>query len=282
MELQRIYIDTHVHIYGIYETRKMLETVYNHFMSYIHSEESSHGCIFCLVLTEAQSEDYFSRLLDETWYEEYAPQWYPRRTAEDSSLWICQDDHIKILVIAGRQIVTRENLEVLALGSAVRYEDGRAIYDVIKQLRDEGVIVVLPWGFGKWWFGRGRTIRQVIETSGPGDIYLGDSRLRPATCCNTDIFQLARSRGIGILQGSDPLPLAGQESVIAGYGMVLHGDFDHDNPISSLKYLLADVDSHATTFGGHASIMEVAGLQVRMFLHNQAKKLLKKVGMKRT
>lgn len=53
--------------------------------------------------------------------------------------------------MAGRQIVTAEKLEVLALGTDLDIDDGRPIREVLSLVTENGGLPVIPWGAGKWW-----------------------------------------------------------------------------------------------------------------------------------
>ncbi len=268
----RIHIDTHVHLYGVYPTHRLVELIYNRFTAHVHGGVSRDDDVFCLMLAESGAMDYFSMLRDESWYREYAPQWYPRGTEEEESLWICQDDRVPLLVVAGRQVVTQEKLEVLALGTTRRFGNGKGVHELIDDIRGCGALVVLPWGFGKWWFGRGRLVREIILSSDRGGIALGDSRLRPCVCGDHGIFGPARSRGTIILQGSDPLPLTGDETAIAGYGVVLESKLDVEHPAGHLKRLLMDPSVVRGTFGSRLGFAGSGIHQSRMLFRSIRKK----------
>ena len=63
-------------------------------------------------------------------------------------------------IVAGRQIVTAENLEILALGFDAGLDDGLPIDEVILAVQAAGALCVLPWGFGKWTGKRGQNRSQ--------------------------------------------------------------------------------------------------------------------------
>ena len=75
---------------------------------------------------------------------------------------------LPVLVIAGRQIVSAERIEVLALGTRTQIPDGQPLAATIDAVRADGALAVLPWGFGKWWGARGRMVDAYLETATGG------------------------------------------------------------------------------------------------------------------
>ncbi|MDR4503213.1 MAG: hypothetical protein MRK01_00290 [Candidatus Scalindua sp.] len=59
-------------------------------------------------------------------------------TQEGGSLLLTKNNRLCCYILAGRQIVTREKLEVLSIASDQNIEDGLPIEEVIKKLIDKG------------------------------------------------------------------------------------------------------------------------------------------------
>ena len=78
----------------------------------------------------------------------------------------------KLLVIAGRQVVTAEHLEVLALLCHETIEDGQTLADTMAHISSTGAIALLPWGVGKWSGVRGQL---VAEAASRHRVLLGDN-----------------------------------------------------------------------------------------------------------
>ena len=85
----------------------------------------------------------------------------------------------QVCLVAGRQIVTRERLEILALAMRVKIPDGLPARDVIQRVVAAEGIPVLAWSPGKWLFARGRLVRDLIENDQAKVLRLGDTTLRP-------------------------------------------------------------------------------------------------------
>lgn len=191
--------------------------------------------------------------------------WTFERTGEPGSLVARHRSRTGLLLIAGRQIVTRERLEILSLASAARIEDGLPVDETIGAAGEAGAITVLPWGFGKWWGGRGKIVRQILESVRPGELFLGDNGNRPRPGVRPRLFREAERRGIRILSGSDPLSLPNQVARVARYGTLLSASLDMQRPAAGIEALLRSRGTTTTTFGrrdGAASFLR-AQLRIR-------------------
>jgi len=164
-----------------------------------------------------------------------------RRTAEPHSLIVDRvgEPGAKVYLVAGRQKVSVERIEVLALGLApgdpLRSEPDGAISAerLVRRTLDAGAIAVLPWGFGKWIGPRGRTVAELAHGSGfcgHPRFFLGDIAHR----CWPWPMPRAFRAGSRVLPGTDPLPLPGLEAGIARYGFCVEGGWDPERPVASL------------------------------------------------
>jgi hypothetical protein len=186
----------------------------------------------CLLLTESAGACFFRMSQDGVGEGE----WSFVATAEPESLMARRgDDHL--ILIAGRQVVTREGLEVLALATAEDFPDGLPLDETLDRVRAAGALPVLPWGFGKWWFARGaRAARELAAQR--GELYLGDNAGRPALAApfvpEPRLFRAAAELGVPVLPGSDPLPLPDHATRAGSYGFLLSGTLDEDRPARSL------------------------------------------------
>lgn len=145
----------------------------------------------------------------------------------------------QVCLVAGRQIVTRERLEILGLAMRAKIPDGLPARDVIQKVVEAGGIPVLAWSPGKWLFARGRLVRDLIESDQAKVLRLGDTTLRPMLWPEPRLMQLARARGLAVIPGSDPLPLAGEERFAGAYGFICRSAFDPSQPAASIGHMLA-------------------------------------------
>jgi hypothetical protein len=120
-----------------------------------------------------------------------------------------------VIVVAGRQIVSSEGLEVLALGTDKAIPDGTPLAATVETIRALRAIPVIPWGVGKWLGRRGQVVKSYIGSSSGDAVFLGDILGRPPFWPRSSIFRVGAARGIGVLPGTDPLPLE-SETLRAG------------------------------------------------------------------
>ena len=158
-----------------------------------------------------------------------------RATAGKAALLVRRGSEPAFYLLAGRQIVTSERIELLGLIMAGEVPDGVHARATLERIRAAGGIPVLAWAPGKWWFRRGRTVRALLNTSKAADFMLGDTTLRPTLWLTPGLMRRARRMGHRIVAGSDPLPFAGEERVIGTYGFSVPFVFDESRPADSLR-----------------------------------------------
>ena len=179
-----------------------------------------------LMLAEAAREDAFPRLR--------AHGVVPG--GEATSAWIRAGDW-RLLVVAGRQIVTAERIEVLALGTTARIEDGLPLARALQRIDAEDALPVLPWGAGKWLGARGRAVVQALSGATPNRLFVGDNAGRPALW-HDRVLREAAARGFAPLPGTDPLPLPGAWSRVGSFGFALAVVLSEEAPAQDLKRAL--------------------------------------------
>lgn len=217
-----ILIDTHVHIYDCFNVDTFLESAWQNFHSQAQNQTDFTGV---LLLTESVGHNCFEALLSaplSSW------SFYP--TAEACSLRASNGQGKTLYLIAGRQIVTVEKLEVLALISDRSFPDGLSAADTIKAIQTAGGIAVLPWGVGKWVGKRGQLIANLLQQQDLSPVFLGDNGGRPLFWMRPSYFSQAEQQGQPILLGTDPLPLSSEVSRPGGFGLTLMGDFNGKEP----------------------------------------------------
>lgn len=168
----------------------------------------------------------------------------------------------ELLVVRGRQLRAREGVEVLSVGAVRALDDGEPVATTIEAVRAAGGIPLLPWGFGKWWGRRGRVVLRCIEEAAPAELFLGDSGGRLARFGRPYPLVRARERGLRILSGSDPLPLAREGTRAGTFGSLLDVEIDPERPAASLLEALRKPTLGIVPFG--------RGLSPIHFVLNQA------------
>lgn len=139
------------------------------------------------------------------------------KVLEDEVTLTRERDKLSLSLLPGRQIISREKIEILALGCPQSLEDGQPALDVIYQIIQLGHVPVLPWSPGKWFGARGELIKRLISELGAGDFLIGDTPLRPYGWAIPRLMKLAKQKGFSVVAGSDPLPFSGEEHWLGAY-----------------------------------------------------------------
>jgi hypothetical protein len=135
-----------------------------------------------------------------------------------------------IIVVAGRQIVSSEGLEVLALGTDQAIPDGAPLAELVQTINALKAIPVIPWGVGKWLGRRGQVVKSYLESCSGDAVFLGDILGRPPFWPRSSVFRIAAARGIGVLPGTDPLPLESETLRAGSCGFYINCDLASGPP----------------------------------------------------
>lgn len=223
-----IIADTHVHLYPCYDLEAALRGLAGRLRAL------APGAQAAAFLTERHDCHVFAGLRDGAIR---LPDISVTPSAEAEAVRVsCAAGDL--IVWAGRQLVTAERIEVLALTTDAVLADGMRARDALAAVREAGGVPVLPWGLGKWFLRRGDLVRELIETAAPGDLTVGDSAMRPRGWPEPGIMRMARTFGLPVLAGSDPLPLPGEERLMGTYATCFNHSLDTDRPVTSIRAIL--------------------------------------------
>ncbi len=176
--------------------------------------------------------------------------WEIQTTQDESALRAVKADGARVYLIAGRQISTREGLEVLALATRSQFEENEPVEEVVEEVLETGAVAVLPWSPGKWMGDRGRAVMRILnEGRGGRSVLIGDIGGRPRFCLTPRAFHYASENDIGILRGTDPLPFPGEETRVGSFGSVLQGELDDAHPSEYLRGFLAKREAIVGQYG---------------------------------
>jgi len=175
-----ILIDSHVHIYSYFEMGRFLDFAWDNFEKALsrRGEESKFDGV--LFLAETNETMKYSQLRDyaresNTDKGSETGNWDFYYTGESTCLRANQGNRQNIFIIAGRQVITEEKLEVLALATDHNFADGTPLRELIKQINENDGIPVIPWGVGKWWRERGAFLKSFIMQNRDSNFFLGGS-----------------------------------------------------------------------------------------------------------
>ncbi|SLN55599.1 hypothetical protein [Oceanibacterium hippocampi] len=259
-------VDAHVHCYPCFGEVRLFDAARDNF-SAVGGRAVDGGVLGWLLYTETARDHHFRACRDRADGPAQAGDWRFETTGEAISLRAVSADGATLGLVAGRQIVTSEGLEVHALGTDREFPDRKPARETLIAVRESGALPVIPWGFGKWWFARGRLLRQLLDERGAlGAFLLGDNGGRPDLLGTPEGFRIAGRSTIPVLPGSDPLPLEGEERRTASYGFRLEGAIDRSLPGAGLLGLMRGLDGSPPTIGRRAGTLEFLISQSRMRL----------------
>ncbi|MCC7146395.1 MAG: glycosyltransferase [Phycisphaeraceae bacterium] len=261
-------VDGHVHIHDCFDLDRFLTHAAENVAGQARAVNPSLGSeaiVGCLMLTESAGTAAFEKLRGL----KQVGVWQISPTQEPQALEATCPGRIKLLVMAGRQIVTAERLEVLALGTCESFPDGQPLQGVLAQCARAGILSVLPWGLGKWTLARGQLIENVLSSQATPMLFVGDNGGRWRRLREPKLLAKAGKLGIRNLPGTDPLPLPGQESKAGRYGFVLEGDLDATRPVESIKRWLRERSGQPACFGQGEKLTGFIGQQIAMQWRNR-------------
>lgn len=264
-----VLVDTHVHLYDCFDRVIFFESAVKNLRHAAHALGLPADTPGCLMFTEMSGNHAFESLIKQ---HELPGGWTFHPAAEGRSLVAANNGRDVLTLIAGRQIVTRENLEVLALCSNEEFTDGRAVEHTIEKVIDSGGLPVLPYGVGKWSGARGVIVDDLLNSALGSRLMLGDNAGRLAMAGEPKQFAFARERGVWVLPGTDPLPFPSQARGVGRYGMVLTGGIDPEKPAASVKQSIETASQQPRVFGRTAGPIRFLGLQSAMQLRKRLRK----------
>jgi hypothetical protein len=261
-------IDGHVHVHPCFSEDDVFESASSNLARAARGLGAEGNGPRVLLLTESAGDHFFRRALERA-AGPASGRWTFRETGEPDSVTVRGEGENPVVVVAGRQVVTSDALEVLALCRDVEVPDGRPIGRTLDDVRGAGALAAVPWGFGKWWLGRGRIVRDLIDREDPATFFLGDNGGRPAMGRKPALFRRAARRGIRVLPGSDPLPFPAQARRVGSYGFVVAGPLDTERPARSLRDALTDPGTRPRPFGRGERLIPFVRSQVAMQLRGR-------------
>lgn len=262
-------VDGHVHIYDCFEVGAVFDAAEANFAAAAAALDAEHyEGVLCLVASRRERflETVRARGKTRVWRTS-GGFWDIERTAEREAL-VVTHGATRFYLIVGRQIVTRERLEVLALGTRRDFAEHEPTEATLREIEAAGALAVLPWGVGKWLGARGAIIDRLLASREWSDVHLGDNGNRLEHGPEPIQFVAARGSGRYVLPGSDPLPLAGEERRIGTYGFAIDVDIDVDRPTATLLSALRD-GVPVTAFGHRTALPGFVGRQLALMLKDR-------------
>jgi hypothetical protein len=264
-----VLVDGHVHVYDCFSVPAVFDAAAANFAVAARRLGSAgrYDAVLCLV--EGAKERFLDGVRSgdkgRVWRGRHG-YWEAEPSNEPESL-VVRRGGTRLAVIAGRQIVTHERLEVLALGTTARLRDGDSVEATLAAVHESGAAAVLPWGVGKWLGERGAIVARILADPQWRHVFVGDNGNRLAVGPEHAQLVAARRAGRCVLPGSDPLPLRGEEVRVGSYGFAVAADLDSLRPAAALLALFTSGASFAA-FGRRAALARFVGSQLALKLRS--------------
>jgi len=242
-----ILADTHIHLYPCYDLKHALGILRANLSSL--EPESIHLAF----LAERYDCHYFQEIKDKRVEISTSPV-----QIEDfgEALLLQEEGYNDLFLFAGRQIITRERLEVLSLTMDAEIPDGLPVQEVIDRINRIGGVAVLSWAPGKWFSGRGKIVAGLLTEYSANELLLGDTTLRPWCWFEPWLMKKGGKSGFSILAGSDPLPFPGEEKMMGRYISRWEMEFDIKNLVGSIRSYLKESGKRPERIGRRGFCVE--------------------------
>ncbi len=198
----RVPVDGHVHFHDIRTSRSDARRGRANFAAVSPENRALRGV---LLLTQAAGEHVFEQLSGGT----VRGGWRFEGVVAEPETVLARKNGVAIAIVCGRQVKSRNGLEVLALGTCRQFADGREIEQTLADVRGSGAMAVIPWGFGKWLGARGTRVRTVLDANGESAVSVGDNGGRLAAWGVPALVRDSERRGFRVVPGTDPFPFGG-------------------------------------------------------------------------
>ncbi|MCC5958854.1 MAG: hypothetical protein JJU08_05910 [Rhodobacteraceae bacterium] len=268
-------IDGHAHFHAGYEPSRFLDAASTNFRRFATPGPDNNwlGVLMLCDMRDQNTLDGPWRDLVSSSVEGSDGEWSARLIGNPCpAVLFTHSFREPLLVIPGRQVATRERLEVLLLGIAETYPDGGTMDETLAWGVENDALTVLPWGVGKWLGRRGAIIERLLRTEHVRQcVLVGDSGIRPSAWSEPAQFKYARACGVRILPGTDPLPMAEEQTRVGSFGALLDYPIALDgDPVATLKHAIRAPGVTLKPFGRSQGNTR--------FLRNQVRLRLKRTG----
>lgn len=270
-----VLLDTHVHIYQCFDLQKFFDSAYKNFVTAADKIQPGGSFSAVMVLTDWSGKNWFKKVselisLPDSERSRLLGPWNWKHTSEKTSFYFEDSDRNKIFIIAGKKIITAENLEVLAFGlDNSDFKNDLSLIETVSAILQNKSVPLVPWAVGKWLGSRGGVLTQLINEVDPQRYFLCDNGNRPFFWSKPHHFTLFKDKGGRLLSGSDPLHFPSEMGRAGRVGCWIEGDIDREHPTRWLMSILDDVSTDIQLYGPPETAL-------RFFRNQIAMQLLKK------
>ena len=216
---QRFMVDTHSHFHECFDVEQFINTA-------IANATRCGDVTPCLMLADPANQNSLVEIGKQLVQSESR---FEIECDCDTAI-VKRDGYTALVLIRGRQIRTKENLEILSYGTPQPLSDGDPFRDTLRQVTASARIGIVPWSFGKWWGRRRHVLQSALnelveysshQISDVATIALGDNGCRPKVFQFGGSLHSLSKTDIRVLPGSDPLALKSERDRIGEFGMLV-------------------------------------------------------------
>lgn len=256
-------VDTHVHLHSAQMIVPALQAAATAFRRLSPADSRKSALRGVLMLANMKGQNNLSEVVAAA--QQSAGICLGTRQWDSPSAQSVNVDGEEILLISGHQVVTRERLEVLALGCDLRPADDMPLEETLSACNHLGALAALPWGAGKWVGTRGKKLHRLAGyASDWPHVTFADSGNRPVGWPWPGPLRRAEANGFSILTGSDPLPVS--EDYRAG----TEGVWVEENMLSDWQHLRIALLQNPPRFSTRMSIPRFVRLQTALRLRRMS------------
>lgn len=254
-------LDGHTHLHDHVQPDVFLQATYVNLHRLSESINAVRKFQAVLCLADFSGAEGFVRLQSAA-TDGKLKNWRVLETGEGHSLGFVNASGDKLWVVAGRQLITDEKIEVMALGTAQPLPDSLLLFDTIDAIRANAALPILPWGVGKWWGKRGELVKSALATYG-SEIILGDNGGRPR-CWRPRLLARARKNGIPVVPGSDPLRVKSDCLRSGCFGLLLDEQIDERYPAVWIQKKIFERANTSSVIGSPLGLLPFINRQLAL------------------
>lgn len=270
-------VDGHVHLHSSFDVSAFLTAAERNLAAHCKSASrggsrghSSVNALGVIAFTDMSGQDSLERLSTGC-----CAGWICSATGEAESLVLSRRDACNpqsLLIVAGRQVVTAEKIEVLALGTQSHIADGQPVDETIAQAHSVGALPVLTWGFGKWLGPTAPIIARLArDTQRHPLLFFADSSVRMAHTPLPAGLKAAKTAGRIVLAGTDPLPIAQEEAKVGRLAFKADVSLSANRPWSQLRDYLVSLKASPEILGRFEDPLTFARHQFTMQMRKRSR-----------
>jgi len=258
-------VDAHVHVHPGANIDALLDAAAENLGNAAREQGASQWqCV--LMLAEMKQRRWFDSIVDVV--GSASGRWsYELLPGDDISVRArCGERDLTI--VAGRQVVTSEGLEVLTLGTREVIPDRLPLTQTLDAANAGRSLAVLPWGAGKWLGARGKLVDATIAGVSATRVFPGDNGGRPGFWPDPAVFKVAADKNCAVVSGTDPLPLPGEEARVGTFGFWMPGTLPSAAPGRTLlERLRTEPSTSVHSFGKLQGTVQFIRNQTALRLH---------------